>query len=248
MESADDAQAFSSPARRYEPAGVREARIVAHARAALRPEIALVEEVLAVYLDLLGAVEEEHRLVWPSDEARVTFEACLVRLFDDLLATYYLTLRGLYLQANRLWQGYLETLWTGLYLVREPAMAGRWLRGEPPSPGVARQALEQAGLLSSVDGELYAALAGRTAPTRSGFERALTLRERAGEWQISFLVGGEGNTAWLRRGVLDWLYVACHGLDQIDRLGVVPPDTQWSGRRAAVGAAAERQIAASGAG
>ena len=239
----DGAPGPSAP-RRYDPVGPREERILRRVRAELGTEIGLAEEVLAVYLDLLGAVEEEHRLVWPAEEARVAFEACLLRLFDDLLATHYLTLRGLYLQANRLWQDYLETLWLSLYWVHTPQAARRWLRGSRQEPARARRALEAAGRLSPESGELYAVLDQRAHPrSKQGFERALTIADYMGEWQLSFVLGGEGNVAWLRRGLLDWLYVACHGLDEIAGLGVVPPDSQWSQRRAAAVAAAQRLLA-----
>ncbi|HZU05294.1 MAG TPA: hypothetical protein VFB73_04925 [Chloroflexota bacterium] len=230
--------------RRYEPVEAREARILQRARAALREEIAMAEEVLAVYLDLLGAVDEDPRLRWPAEEARVAFEACLVRLFDDLLATHYLTLRGLYLQANRLWQDYLETLWLALQFVHAPRAARQWLQGHRLDPLRARRVLEERGLVEPRGGELYELLDHRAHPrSKEGFERALTISSYMGEWQLSFFVGGEGNDAWLRRGVLDWLYLACYGLDEIDRLGVVPADTQWSQRRAAAVAAAERLLA-----
>src|SRR3954462_8857931 len=125
---ADDARAAAAPPR-FDPVAPREQRVLELARAALGAEIALAEDMLAVYLDLLGAVEEEYRLVWPADESRVAFEACLLRMYDDLLATYYLTLRGLYLQATRIWQDYLETVWLGLYFVHQPRAAARRLRG-----------------------------------------------------------------------------------------------------------------------
>src|SRR5919199_1760137 len=114
-----------SAPRRYDPVAPREERILRLAHTELRRETAQVEEVLAIYLDLLGAVEEEYKMAWPAEEARLGFLSCLLRLFDDLLATYYLTQRGLYLQANRVWQDYLETLWLG----------GPFLRARaPPRP------------------------------------------------------------------------------------------------------------------
>jgi hypothetical protein len=232
-----------SAPRRYDPVAPREQRILRVARSELRPEIALAEEVLAVYLDLLGAVEEDARLAWPAEEARVAFEACLLRLFDDLLATHYLTLRGLYLQANRLWLDYLEALWLGLYFARDPRAAGRWLRRGRQEPARARRTLEERSQLSPLSGELYGLLDRRAHPrARESFERVLSIANQMGEWQVSFFVGGEGNAAWLRRGLYDWLYVACHGLDEIDRLGVVPAATQWSQRRAAAVAAAQRLL------
>jgi hypothetical protein len=239
----------ATPERRYDPVGPREARILSLARQQLPEEIALVEELLAIYLDFLGAVEEEHRLHWSSEESRVAFEACLVRLFDDLLATHYLTLRGLYLQANRVWLDFLETLWLGLYFLRSPRAARRWLLGRTQSPIRARRALEAEGVLSSESADLYALLDRRAHfRTKGSAERALTIGDYMGEWQISFLIGGEGNVAWLRRGLLDWLYVACHGLDAIHGLGFVPAESQWSLRRAAATAAAYRLLATAPAG
>jgi hypothetical protein len=232
-----------SAPRRYDPVAPREGRVLGLAREALQAEIALCEEVLAVYLDLLGAVDEEHRLVWPAEEARIGFQACLLRLFDDLLATHYLTLRGLYLQANRTWLDYLETLWLALVFVRDPRGARRWLEGRRYEPARARRELEQRDQVSPLSGELYTLLSTRAHPrTKAGFERALLITNQMGEWQLTFFVGGEGNVAWLRRGLLDWLYVACHGLDEIANLGVVPADSQWSHRRAAATVAAQRLI------
>src|SRR4051794_9488520 len=49
----------------YDPVGPREQRVLALARSALPAEIAAAESLLGLYLDLLGAVEEEYRLVWP---------------------------------------------------------------------------------------------------------------------------------------------------------------------------------------
>src|SRR5438309_1634523 len=57
----------ASAARRYDPVSPREERILRLVRSELRPELAQVEEVLAVYLDLLGGVEEEYRMAWPAD-------------------------------------------------------------------------------------------------------------------------------------------------------------------------------------
>jgi hypothetical protein len=227
-----------STPRRYDPVAPREARVLARARTQLRAEVALSEEILAVYLDLLGAVDEEHRLAWPAEEARVGFEAALLRLFDDLLATHYLTLRGLYLQANRVWLDFLETLWLAVGFVREPRVAARWLVGHPYEPARLRRRLEQQGQLAPLSGELYTLLAQRAHPrSKAGFERALQVTNQMGEWQMTYVLGGEGNTAWLRRGLLDWLYVAVHGLDEIAALGVVPAESQWSQRRLAAGAA-----------
>jgi hypothetical protein len=239
---ADDARAATAPPR-FDPVAPREQRVLELARAALSVEIALAEDVLAVYLDLLGAVEEEYRLVWPADESRVAFEACLLRMYDDLLATYYLTLRGLYLQATRIWQDYLETLWLGLYFVRQPQAADRWLRGGRREPTRARRALEERAQIDQLSGELYTLLGQRSHPrAKQGFERALIVAHERGEWQVRFFVGGEGNAAWLRRGVADWLYLACHGLDEIARLGVVPREARWSERRDALVAAARQLI------
>jgi hypothetical protein len=243
------AEVLASPPstpRRYDPVAPREERILRLARGELAREIAAAEELLAVYLDLLGAVEEEYRLEWPSEEARVGFLAALLRLFDDLLATYYLALRGLYLQANRVWQDFLETLWLGLYFVREPAAARRWLRGGRVEPTRARRTLEARGQLAPDSGELYALLDRQAHPrAKAGFERALVIMQQVGEWQTTFFVGGEGNTAWLRRGLRDWLYVATHGLDEIMGLGVIPAETQWTHRRDAAVAAAQRILASS---
>jgi hypothetical protein len=69
--------------------------------------------------------------------------------------------------------------------------------------------------------------------------------QQVGEWQTSFFVGGEGNAAWLRRGLRDWLYVATHGLDEIAALGVAPPESQWGHRRTAAVGAAQRILASS---
>jgi hypothetical protein len=224
----------------------REERILRLARGELAREIAAAEELLTVYLDLLGAIEEEYRLVWPSEEARIAFLAAMLRLFDDLLATYYLALRGMYLQASRVWQDYLETLWLGLYFVREPPVARRWLRGQRVEPGRARRALEARGQLAPESGELYELLGRQSHPrAKAGFERALVVTQQVGEWQTSFFVGGEGNAAWLRRGLRDWLYVATHGLDEIAALGVAPPESQWGHRRTAAVGAAQRILASS---
>ncbi|HLH25447.1 MAG TPA: hypothetical protein VK066_23250 [Chloroflexota bacterium] len=239
----DPAPLSPSAARRYDPVAPREERILRLARTELRPELAQVEEVLAVYLDLLGAVEEEYRMSWPAEESRLGFLACLLRLFDDLLATDYLTQRGLYLQANRLWQDFLETLWLGLYFVREPAAAGRWLRGGRQSPKGARRALEAQGQLLPESADLYDLLERRANPqTKAGFERSLTISQQMGEWHVSFFVGGEGNVAWLRRGLLDWLFVATYGLEEIGRLGIAAPESQWAHRRAAAVGAAQRLL------
>ncbi len=241
-ESARPSSPPSTP-RRYDPVAPREERVLRLARSELRREIVQSEEMLAVYLDLLGAVEEEYRLTWPAEESRLGFLACLLRLFDDLLATHYLVLRGLYLQANRVWLDYLETLWLGLYFVREPTAARRWLGGAREQPSRARHALEARGQLRPESGELYGLLERRAHPrTKAGFERALTITYQMGEWQTSFFVGGEGNVAWLRRGLLDWLYLASHGLEEIERLGIIP-QSQWSQRSAAAVSAAQRLIA-----
>ena len=233
----------ASAARRYDPVAPREERILRLVHAELRPELAQVEEVLAVYLDLLGGVEEEYRMAWPAEESRLGFLACLLRLFDDLLATYYLTQRGLYLQSNRIWEDYLETLWLALYFVREPAAARRWLRGRRQDPHRARRALEAQGQLMSESGALYELLDRRANPrTKAGFERSLTISQQMGEWHVSFFVGGEGNVAWLRRGLLDWLYLATYGLDEIGRLGIAAPESQWAHRRAAAVGAAQRLL------
>ncbi len=235
--------------RTYEPVEPRERRVVDLARSALPTEIALAEDLLASYLDLLGAVDEEYRLVWPAEEARVAFEACLLRMYDDLLATYYLALRGLYLQATRVWQDYLETLWLGLYFVRQPRAADRWLRGGRHEPARARKALEEQGQLAPLSGELYTLLGQRSHPrAKQGFERALIIAHERGEWQVRFFVGGEGNAAWLRRALLDWLYLAAHGLEEIARLGVVPAEARWSERRAALVDAVQRLVGAAPAG
>src|SRR5918912_1905379 len=232
-----------STPRRYDPVAPREERILRLAHTELRRETAQVEEVLAVYLDLLGAVEEEYRMAWPAEESRLGFLACLLRLFDDLLATYYLTQRGLYLQSNRIWEDYLETLWLALYFVREPAAARRWLRGGPQDPKRARRALEAQGQLMPESGDLYEVLDRRANPrTKAGFERSLTISQQMGEWHVSFFVGGEGNVAWLRRGLLDWLYLATYGLDEIGRLGIAAPESQWAHRRAAAVGAAQRLL------
>jgi len=203
--------------------------------------------VLAVYLDLLGGVEEEYRMVWPAEEARLGVLACGLRVFGDLLATYYLTLRGLYLQATRIWQDYLETLWLGLYFVRQPQAADRWLCGGRREPTRARRALEEAAQIDQLSGELYTLLGQRSHPrAKQGFERALIVAHERGEWQVRFFVGGEGNAAWLRRGLTDWLYLACHGLDEIARLGVVPREARWSERRDALVASARQLIGEGG--
>ena len=242
-----DARAAAAPTH-FDPVAPREQRVLELARAALGAEIALAENALGAYLDLLGAVDEEYRLVWPADESRVAFEACLLRMYDDLLATYYLTLRGLYLQATRIWQDYLETLWLGLYFVRQPRAADRWLRGGRREPTRARRALEERAQIDPLSGELYTLLGQRSHPrAKQGFERALIIAHERGEWQVRFFVGGEGNAAWLRRGLADWLYLACHGLDEIARLGVVPADARWSERREALVAAARQAIGESGA-
>lgn len=229
----------ASAARRYDPVAPREERILRLVHAELRPELAQVEEVLAVYLDLLGGVEEEYRMAWPTEESRLGFLACLLRLFDDLLATYYLTQRGLYLQSNRVWEDFLETLWLSLYFVREPTAARRWLAGRRQDPKRARKALEAQGQLLPESGDLYDLLERRANPrTKAGFERSLTISQQMGEWHVSFFVGGEGNVAWLRRGLVDWLYLATYGLEEIGRLGIAAPESQWAHRRdAAVGAA-----------
>jgi hypothetical protein len=241
----DDTPLLASAARRYDPVAPREERILRLVRSELRPELAQVEEVLAVYLDLLGGVEEEYRMAWPAEESRLGFLACGLRLFDDLLATYYLTQRGLYLQSNRVWQDYLETLWLALYFVREPAAARRWLRGGRQDPKRARRALEAQGQLQSESGDLYEVLDRRAHPrSKAGFERSLTISQQMGEWHVSFFVGGEGNLAWLRRGLLDWLYLATYGLDEIGRLGIAAPESQWAHRRAAAVGAAQRLLSA----
>ncbi|HZR97639.1 MAG TPA: hypothetical protein VFE37_02970 [Chloroflexota bacterium] len=241
----EDAPLPASAARRYDPVAPREERILRLVRSELRPELAQVEEVLAVYLDLLGGVEEEYRMAWPAEESRLGFLACGLRLFDDLLATYYLTQRGLYLQANRVWEDFLETLWLALYFVREPAAARRWLRGGRQDPRQARRALEAQGHLLPDSGDLYELLDRRANPrTKAGFERSLTLSQQMGEWHVSFFVGGEGNLAWLRRGLLDWLYLATYGLEEIDRLGIAAPESQWAHRRAAAVGAAQRLLSA----
>jgi hypothetical protein len=231
------------PPRTYEPVEPRERRVLDLARGSLPEEIGLAEDLLASYLDLLGAVDEEYRLVWPAEESRVAFEACLLRLYDDLLATYYLALRGLYVQATRVWQDYLETLWLGLYFVRQLRAADRWLRGGRREPARARKALEEQGQLDPLSGELYTLLGQRSHPrAKQGFERALIIAHERGEWQVRFFVGGEGNAAWLRRALLDWLYLAAHGLDEIARLGIVPANARWSERRDALVAAAQRLV------
>ncbi|HEY7067986.1 MAG TPA: hypothetical protein VII06_41425 [Chloroflexota bacterium] len=250
MASPDDQRAGpeSAPSppstpRRYDPVAPREARITQLVRAELGLEIAQVEEVLAIYLDLLGAVEEEYRLVWPAEESRLGFLASLLRLFDDLLGAYYLTQRGLYLQANRIWEDFLETLWLGLYFVREPQAARRWLRGSRLDPKRARKALEGQGQLLPESADLYDLLDRRASPrTKAGFERSLTISQQMGEWHVSFFVGGEGNAAWLRRGLLDWLFLATYGLEEIDRLGIAPAESQWGLRRTAAVGAAQRLL------
>src|SRR4051794_5643193 len=174
-----DAPLPASAARRYDPVAPREERILRLARTELRPELAQIEEVLSIYLDLLGGVEEEYRMVWPAEEARLGFLACGLRLFDDLLSTYYLTQRGLYLQSNRVWVDYLETLWLALYFVREPAAARRWLRGRRQEPTRARRALEAQGHLLPESGDLYEVLDRRASPrAKAGFERALTISQQ----------------------------------------------------------------------
>src|SRR5215212_6346196 len=142
----DGAPLPASAARRYDPVAPREERILRLVHAELRPELAQVEEVLAIYLDRLGVL------------------ACGLRLFDDLLATYYLTQRGLYLQSNRIWQDYLETLWLALYFVRDPAAARRWLRGGRQDPKRARRLLEAQGQLMPDSGDLYEVLERRASP------------------------------------------------------------------------------------
>src|SRR3954447_2589510 len=152
----EDGPLPASAARRYDPVAPREERILRLVRTELRPELAQVEEVLSIYLDLLGGVEKEYRMVWPAEESRLGFLACGLRLFDDLLATYYLTQRGLYLQSNRVWEDFLETLWLALYFVREPAAARRWLRGGRQDPQRARRALEAQGQLMADSSDLDA--------------------------------------------------------------------------------------------
>ncbi len=221
----------------------REERILHLTRAELGREIAAAEELLTVYLDLLGAVEEEYRLTWPGEESRIAFLACLLRLFDDLLAGYYLVLRGLYLQASRVWQDYLEALWLALYFVSEPAGARRWLRGGRVEPSRARRTLEARGAVGPQSGELYLLLDRQAHPrAKAGFERAFVTMQQMGEWQTTFFVGGEGNTAWVRRALHDWLFVAIHGLDEIASLGLIADDTQWSHRRVAATGAAQRLL------
>jgi hypothetical protein len=233
----------ASAARRYDPVAPREERILRLVRAELRPELAQVEEVLAIYLDLLGGVEEEYRMAWPAEESRLGFLACGLRLFDDLLATYYLTQRGLYLQSNRVWEDYLETLWLALYFVREPAAARRCLRGGRQDPKRARRVLEAQGQLMPDSSDLYELIDRRAKPdTKAGFERSLTISQQMSEWHVSFFVGGEGNVAWLRRGLLDWLYLATYGLEEIDRLGIAAAESQWAHRRAAAVIAAQRLL------
>jgi hypothetical protein len=181
--AADAARAASAPTQ-FDPVGPRERRVLELARTALAAEIALAEELLGTYLDLLGAVDEEYRLVWPAEESRVAFEACLLRMYDDLLGTYYLALRGLYLQATRIWQDYLETLWLGLYFVRQPRAADRWLRGGRREPTRARRALEEQAQVDPLSGELYTLLGQRSHPrAKQGFERALIVAHERGEWQ-----------------------------------------------------------------
>lgn len=226
--------------RQFESLSVREARITARAQAAAPAECALAEELLIVYFDLLGAVEEDDRLVWPSDEARLAAEACLVRLYDDLLATWYLVLRGMYLQACRIWLDYLEALWLLLYFVREPSSAETWLRRGAVLPLDARRTLAAAGQLTAASIELYTQLDQQSNPrTKAGYERALSIRQGWGEWQLHFFLGGEGNSAWLRRAIGDWLFIAALGLAEFDALGVAPPAIGWS-RRAAAAVAAVR--------
>ncbi|HLI29193.1 MAG TPA: hypothetical protein VKZ60_19160 [Chloroflexota bacterium] len=235
--------AASGWARRYDPVAAREARVLERVRATAGRECTLAEEVLAVYLDLLGAAEEDDRLAWPSEEARLACEACLVRLYDELLASYYLVQRGLYLQACRVWLTYLDTLVLALHMVHQPAAAAAWLRGEVIEPGAARRALEAAGRLAPLVGELQAQLDQQSHPrSKAGFERALTIRQHWGDWQLQFVLGGEGNEAWLRRGLADWLYLAAVGLGALAALGVVPADSGWSQRRAAVVGAVAAQL------
>lgn len=242
--AADPAEAPPSTPRRYEPVAPREERILRLTRTELARELAAAEELLTVYLDLLGAVEEEYRLPWPTEETRVAFLACLLRLFDDLLATYYLVARGMYLQASRVWQDYLEALWLAVYFVREPAAARHWLRGRRIEPTRARRWLEARALLPPESGELYALLDRQAHPrAKAGFERAFVTMQQMGEWHTTFFVGGEGNVAWLRRGLHDWLYVATHGLEAIAALGLIGPDTQWGQRRTAAVGAAQRLLA-----
>ena len=50
------------------------------------------------------------------------------------------------------------------------------------------------------------------------------------------------NAAWLRRALLDWLYLATHGLDEIARLGIVPATARWSERRDVLVATARRLV------
>jgi hypothetical protein len=243
----DSAPLPPAAARRYDPVAPREERILRLVHAELRPELAQVEEVLAVYLDLLGGVEEEYRMAWPAEESRLGFLACLLRLFDDLLATHYLTQRGLYLQSNRVWEDFLETLWLALYFVREPPAARRWLLGRRQDPKRARKALEAEGQLMPESGDLYELLDRRANPrTKAGFERSLTISQQMGEWHVSFFVGGEGNVAWLRRGLLDWLYLATYGLEEIGRLGIAAPESQWALRCGAAVGAAQRLLSTSG--
>ena len=242
VEGAAEGSAGGWP-RRFEDVGAREARVVARARAAAPADWALADELLAVYYDLLGAVEEDDRLVWPGDEPRLAFESGLVRLYDDLLASLYLVQRGLYLQACRLWLDYLETLWLALHAVRQPAAASGWLRGETVEPLVARGVLEAAGQLGPLGAELYAQLDRQSHPrAKQGFERALTVRQQWGEWRLQYVLAGEGNAAWLRRGVGDWLFVAALGLAEIAALGVVPPASGWSARRMAAVAAVQARL------
>src|SRR5262249_60904035 len=64
----------------FDPVGPREQRVLELARAALGAEIALAENALGTFLDLLGAVDEEYRLLWAAGEDHVAFASSPLRL------------------------------------------------------------------------------------------------------------------------------------------------------------------------
>src|SRR5438093_844869 len=84
----------------------------------------------------------------------------------------------------------------------EARAADRWLRGGRREPTRARRELEERAQIDPLSGELYTLLGQRSHPrAKQGFERALIVAHERGEWQVRFFVGGEGNAAWLRRGL-----------------------------------------------
>jgi hypothetical protein len=61
---------------------------------------------------------------------------------------------------------------------------------------------------------------------------------------VALVLGGEGNAAWLRRALADWLFVAALGLSEFATLGVAPAESNWSQRRAAIVAAVREHLGA----